>query len=235
MVIIFFIISASHVFAIPKVIDVMKKMESIMELATDFTAKVNITFTEVGQGTRISEFIYFRRDKTDEFLLIYTKPESEKGNGYLRTGDNFWMYRKNTRTFQHISRDENIGGSGYRTKVLGPGMTDRDGSVRAFLLLHKHVGNRLSHNVAASDYHHIRAFRGDVRVFEHLQNAVRRARKESRLAHHQSTKVHGVEPVDVLVWMDPKKHFVLIDVVGERELYQDTVDLLISVQFVYEF
>jgi hypothetical protein len=40
-----------------------------------------------------------------------TGPEAEKGNGYLRVGDNFWMYRKNTRTFQHINRDESIGGS----------------------------------------------------------------------------------------------------------------------------
>jgi hypothetical protein len=40
-----------------------------------------------------------------------TAPEAEKGNGYLRVGDNFWMYRKNTRTFQHVNRDESIGGS----------------------------------------------------------------------------------------------------------------------------
>jgi hypothetical protein len=40
-----------------------------------------------------------------------TAPENEKGNGYLRVGDNFWMYRINTRTFQHINRDESIGGS----------------------------------------------------------------------------------------------------------------------------
>ncbi len=38
-------------------------------------------------------------------------PENEKGNGYLRVGDNFWMYRINTRTFQHVNRDESIGGT----------------------------------------------------------------------------------------------------------------------------
>jgi len=44
-----------------------------------------------------------------------TAPESEKGNGYLKADDHFWMYRRNTRTFQHISRDESIAGSDANT------------------------------------------------------------------------------------------------------------------------
>jgi hypothetical protein len=40
-----------------------------------------------------------------------TAPEVEKGNGYLKQGDNFWMYKRNTRTFQHINRDESIAGT----------------------------------------------------------------------------------------------------------------------------
>ncbi len=43
-------------------------------------------------------------------LIVMSAPEAEKGNGYLRMGDNLWMYRRNTRTFQHINRDESIGG-----------------------------------------------------------------------------------------------------------------------------
>jgi hypothetical protein len=42
-------------------------------------------------------------------------PEADKGNGYLRVGDNFWMYRVNTRTFQHINRDESISGSDVKS------------------------------------------------------------------------------------------------------------------------
>lgn len=43
--------------------------------------------------------------------MVTTAPQSEKGNGYLRTGNNFWMYRQNTRTIQHINRDESINGT----------------------------------------------------------------------------------------------------------------------------
>jgi hypothetical protein len=44
-------------------------------------------------------------------MIVMLAPESDKGVGYLRVDDNFWMYRPNTRTFQHINRDESIGGS----------------------------------------------------------------------------------------------------------------------------
>ena len=95
----------------PKVVDIMIKIDDQMELNGDISVKVSITQNKVRQGVKTFESIYFRKDKTDEFLIIMTAPESDKGNGYLRVGDNFWMYRQNTRTFQHISRDESIMGT----------------------------------------------------------------------------------------------------------------------------
>jgi hypothetical protein len=74
---------------------------------------------------------YYRRDSDDSFMIAIRAPENEKGNGYLRVGDNFWMYRKNTRTFQHVNRDESIGGSDAKggdfetrklTELYGPAL-----------------------------------------------------------------------------------------------------------------
>ncbi len=91
--------------------DLLKKIEALLEITTDIKAAVTLTQQKTNQGTKKIEMSYYRRDSDDSFLIVMTNPESEKGNGYLRTGDNFWMYRKNTRTFQHINRDESIGGS----------------------------------------------------------------------------------------------------------------------------
>lgn len=99
------------VLAAPKVNDILKELENIMELKSDGTAKVVITQQKAGEGTKKFESIYYRRDSDNSFLIIMTAPEVEKGNGYLKQGDNFWMYRRNTRTFQHINRDESIAGS----------------------------------------------------------------------------------------------------------------------------
>ncbi len=94
-----------------RVAAIMGKIDEMQEMVGDISVKVAITQNKVNQGIKLYESLYFRRDKTDQFLIIMTAPEHEKGNGYLREGDNFWMYRQNTRTFQHISRDESIMGT----------------------------------------------------------------------------------------------------------------------------
>lgn len=96
---------------IPTGNEILTKIQNNMEMKSDIKANVKLTQQKTEQGIKNIELIYYRSDKDDNFLIIMTAPEVEKGNGYLRTGDNFWMYRQNTRTFQHINRDENIAGT----------------------------------------------------------------------------------------------------------------------------
>jgi len=105
------LLSGVSAFAEPTVGVLLSRIEKIQEMTSDIRAKVNLTQQKVSQGTKNIEMIYYRRDSDDSFLIVFAAPESDKGNGYLRVGDNFWMYRRNTRTFQHINRDESIGGT----------------------------------------------------------------------------------------------------------------------------
>ncbi len=105
------ITSFTSSFAESPVGTLLSKVEKIQEMTSDIRAKVVLTQQKTGQGTKNIEMIYYRRDSDDSFLIVMAAPESDKGNGYLRVGDNFWMYRRNTRTFQHVNRDESIGGS----------------------------------------------------------------------------------------------------------------------------
>lgn len=102
---------AASVAAQPSVEKILAKVSKNYEQISDVSAKVALTQQKSGQGMKLTEMMYYRRDKDKAFLIVMTGPESEKGNGYLRVDDNFWMYRKNTRTFQHVNRDESIGGS----------------------------------------------------------------------------------------------------------------------------
>ncbi|MCX7725704.1 MAG: outer membrane lipoprotein-sorting protein [Chitinispirillaceae bacterium] len=97
-----------------KASEIINALDEIYKQQTDIQANVTITQQKGEQGTKKTELTYYRRDSDRAFLIVITSPESEKGNGYLRVGENFWMYRKNTRTFQHINRDESIGGSDAR-------------------------------------------------------------------------------------------------------------------------
>jgi outer membrane lipoprotein-sorting protein len=111
LLVFFIAATAKDISAEPQVIDLMRKVEKIHEMTSDVRAKVEMTQQKVDQGVKKIEMIYYRRDSDDSYLIVMVAPESDKGNGYLRVGENFWMYRRNTRTFQHINRDENIGGS----------------------------------------------------------------------------------------------------------------------------
>jgi len=113
IILLFYIVPTS--WAIPKVDEILAAIDKRYEMENDLTARVKITYKDAEQGIKVMESIYYRRDEDDSFLIIMIAPDSEKGNGYLRVGDNMWMYRRNTRTFQHINRDENIGGSDFNT------------------------------------------------------------------------------------------------------------------------
>jgi hypothetical protein len=105
------LLTASFAAAQPPINDILKTMQDNVSINLDVRAMVSMTQQKVDQGTRLFEMAYYRRDRDDAFLIAFSAPESEKGNGYLRVEDNFWMYRVNTRTFQHINRDESIAGT----------------------------------------------------------------------------------------------------------------------------
>ncbi|MEN9354755.1 MAG: hypothetical protein RL318_2080 [Fibrobacterota bacterium] len=90
---------------------VLEMLEKQNKLGNDLRARVNLTQTKAGQGAKQMAMQYFRRDKDDAFAMLIDAPEADRGNGYLRQGEHFWMYRRNTRTFQHVNRDESIGGT----------------------------------------------------------------------------------------------------------------------------
>lgn len=108
----FFVLSAwALASALPPAQELLQALEDNYKMGSDISASVTLTQQKTGQGTKIIDMQYYRRDADNSFMIVMTGPESDKGNGYLRVGDNFWMYRRNTRTFQHVNRDENIGGS----------------------------------------------------------------------------------------------------------------------------
>ena len=93
------------------VMDILKKMEEIEYLGSDVITKMKFTQQKKDEGVKILEATLFRRDRDDAFLIVMTEPDAEKGNGYLRVGDNMWMYRRNSRTFQKMSRYQSVAGT----------------------------------------------------------------------------------------------------------------------------
>jgi len=102
---------APALWANPSVTDIIEYIDTNLQLRSDMTAQARITTKDPEQGNKVIESVYYRRDRDDAFLIVIADPESDRGNGFMRVGDNLWMYRRATRTFTHIGRDEKIGGS----------------------------------------------------------------------------------------------------------------------------
>jgi hypothetical protein len=98
--------------ATPTVQEIIDKIDASYEVKSDITAQTKITTKDPDLGgTKVIEAVYYRRDSDDAFLVVIYAPDTDKGNGYLRVGDNMWMYLSKSRAFQHIGRGEKIGGS----------------------------------------------------------------------------------------------------------------------------
>ena len=69
---------------------------------------------------------------------------------------------------------------------------------------------------------------------QHLLDARRGAWDEDGVAGHQSTKVEGMEAVHVLVGVYGVQHSLLIDVLRQRELHQDAMELWVGVQLLHQ-
>lgn len=74
----------------------------------DFSVKYTIVSEKPGKDNEITGGVYFRRDKELKVTIIITKPETDKGTGYLWSGDNFWAYDPRSREFVHSSQKNNF-------------------------------------------------------------------------------------------------------------------------------
>jgi hypothetical protein len=84
---------------------------------------VTTTFTLVqkksGETDRVLRVQTFRRDGADMYTIIFQYPDSEKGKGYLRRGDDLYFYLPSTREFVYKNRKDNIGSTDARTDLFG--------------------------------------------------------------------------------------------------------------------
>ena len=92
--------------------EILRVLDSRANFGSDYLATITMIVEEKGQQF-LSEVRFFRRDSEDKMLLLFLRPEYQKGTGYLRAGENWWMYDPESRRFSHSSPHESIGDSDY--------------------------------------------------------------------------------------------------------------------------
>ena len=109
-------------------------------------------------------------------------------------------------------------------------MADGDGGVSPRCLLEQYIGDRLAHDVAPADNDHLGALNLGAGTDKQLLDASRGAGHIVRLAYHQLAHVHRVEAVNILLGVDGVEDFLLVEVLGQRQLDQDAVNLGVLIE-----
>ncbi len=80
----------------------------------DLSATATLEQRDPNEGDDVSRVQMFRRDSNNTFLMLFEKPETKLGQGYLNIDDGLWFYDPESRQFSYTSISESFGGTDAR-------------------------------------------------------------------------------------------------------------------------
>jgi outer membrane lipoprotein-sorting protein len=108
----------------PQAARIVETYESKTNLkGLDVTTTFTLVQKKKGEADRVLQVKVYRRDAADTFTLIFQYPDSEKGKGYYRSGDDLYLYLPSTREFVYRNRKDDVGSTDVRTDLFGQART----------------------------------------------------------------------------------------------------------------
>lgn len=80
----------------------------------DYKSLVYLEQKERDKTDVVREAVVYRRDATDQLMIVFSKPKSEQGTGYLRMDKNLWFYDPGTGRWERRTERERIAGTDSR-------------------------------------------------------------------------------------------------------------------------
>jgi len=104
----------------PRAVRIVQAYEDKLNLrGLDITTTFTLVQKKEGEADRVLQVKVYRRDTADTFTLIFQYPDSEKGKGYYRSGDDLYLYLPSTREFVYRNRKDDVGSTDVRTDLFG--------------------------------------------------------------------------------------------------------------------
>jgi outer membrane lipoprotein-sorting protein len=104
----------------PRAVKIVEGYETKTNLGgMDVTTTFTLVQKKKGEADRVLQVKVYRRDSADTFTLIFQYPDSEKGKGYYRNGDDLFLYLPSTREFVYRNRKDDVGSTDVRTDLFG--------------------------------------------------------------------------------------------------------------------
>jgi outer membrane lipoprotein-sorting protein len=93
---------------------VLKELDDRQRNGGDYKALCYLEQKEKDKADVVREVLIYRRDADDKLMLMFTRPKSEEGKGYLRLDKNLWSYDPGTGKWERSTERERIGGTNSR-------------------------------------------------------------------------------------------------------------------------
>src|SRR5687767_1471394 len=92
----------------------VKELDERQRNSGDYKALVFIEEKEKDKNDLVYEAVVYRRDEDDKLMILFLKPKSEAGKGYLRIDKNLFMYDPTVGKWERRTERERIGGTSSR-------------------------------------------------------------------------------------------------------------------------
>lgn len=89
----------------------LKSLDDRQKNMGDYKALVFIDQKEKGKNDLVYEAVIYRRDTEGKLVILFLKPKSEAGKGYLRLEKNLFMYDPTVGKWERRTERESIGGT----------------------------------------------------------------------------------------------------------------------------
>jgi outer membrane lipoprotein-sorting protein len=104
----------------PEAAALVKDLESKINVdAQDLTSTFTLVQKKEGEADKVLRLKIYRRDTAAKFTILFQFPDSEKGKGYYRSGDDLYLYLPSTREFVYRNRKDDVGSTDIRTDIFG--------------------------------------------------------------------------------------------------------------------
>jgi outer membrane lipoprotein-sorting protein len=94
--------------------ELVRTVDQRQRSSGDYKALCYMEAKEKDKTDVVYELVVYRREAEEKLMLLFTKPKSEGGKGYLRIDKNLWLYDPSTGRWERRTERERIGGTDTR-------------------------------------------------------------------------------------------------------------------------
>lgn len=97
---------------------IMESTDSVLAYNGDYSATISLIIEKPNKPKESVQYKIFQRSNAKQMTIVQLFPEADKGNGFLRDGDNIWSYDPISRKFTHTSIKDALGDSDVKLDDL---------------------------------------------------------------------------------------------------------------------